>query len=302
MITGTKEEVIQTIADRAGVSVQVVTQVLSQPVNSRTPIMQQAINALTSDGHGVFVCFLYPRINLSPSVRPLVVDDYTGNILHNLYAFAKSKDYNLDYYVAYESLADTSYYQRLIQKYPLGGLISIIPINSRLIIEACDEFHYPHLFIDYQGEEDISAHYSIDVNNREGIRQVMTHLIGLGHRRIGFITGVLSMASARERLTGYQEALEQAAIPYDPALVKEGDWVSDSARRQTESLLQITPPITAIVASNDMQALGAMMTINEAGLQIPADISLTGFDDISITSHVSPRLTTVRQPIASMGT
>lgn len=293
-------EYIEEIAGRIGISPQAVVQVIKSPTNVRTPDTQQILAELVNDGHGVFICLLYKRTHQVPSQRPMVVDDYTGNIILSLYQRARALDYNLDYYVANEAVADHDYYEWLIQQNPGAGLVSIIPINTQTISEVYQ--HYPYVLIDYQGNEDISGSYTISVDNYGGIIQAMQHLFELGHRRIGFITGVLSMSSAQERLQGYQEALRRAGIPFDPALVVEGNWRSEEANQLTVRLLQQTPPITAIVASNDMMALGAMMAINDQGLQVPTDISLVGFDDIAITTHVTPQITTIRQPIVEMGT
>src|SRR5215468_73739 len=129
----------------------------------------------------------------------------------------------------------------------------------------------------------------------------MRYLLVLGHRKIGFITGQMVMASAGERLQGYQDALREAGLPYDPSLVVEGNWTQFGGLEQTRILLERHPDLTAIMASDDVTAFGAMDAIKDAGMRVGEDISVIGFDDIPQAASVYPPLTTVRQPMMEMG-
>ena len=133
-------------------------------------------------------------------------------------------------------------------------------------------------------------------------RQAIDHLIGLGHRRIGFITGKPGVSSARERLAGYRDALRDADIPYDHKLVVTGDFLEERGYQATEQLLALEQRPTAIFTSADTAAIGAIKASRAAGLRVPDDISIVGFDDIPEASLVMPPLTTVRQPLMEMGT
>jgi LacI family transcriptional regulator len=155
--------------------------------------------------------------------------------------------------------------------------------------------------VDYQGEIDMTSEPVISASDRKGVMDAMRHLMALGHKRIGFITGLMHMRSARERLQGYQDALNEIGIRYDPALVVEGDWSQTTGFALTQHLLNIDSPPTAIVASNDVTAFGVMDAVKDAGLRVGEDISVVGFDDIGMASSVYPALTTVRQPMEDMG-
>ena len=129
----------------------------------------------------------------------------------------------------------------------------------------------------------------------------MRHLLALGHRRIGFITGRMDITCSLERLQGYRDGLAEIGLSFDADLVREGDYSQPSGFHQAQSLLQLDDAPTALVVSNDVMAFGAMDAAKAAGLTIGRDVSIIGFDDIPMSSQVYPTLTSVRQPMADMG-
>jgi LacI family transcriptional regulator len=142
---------------------------------------------------------------------------------------------------------------------------------------------------------------SVIATNRVGAMDVMRYLIGLGHRRIGFITGRYDTQSANRRFQGYQDSLAEAGIAFDAELVQAGDYTRERGQVAARALLDRPNPPTAIFAANDQSALGAMDIARELGLRIPHDLSVAGFDNIPETMHVAPMLTTVDQSIHEMG-
>lgn len=126
-------------------------------------------------------------------------------------------------------------------------------------------------------------------------------LIEAGHRRIAHISGEAWMEVSKDRARGYREALATADIPFDPELVREGNWQLSSGYEATKELMALKKPPTAFFCSNDKMALGCYEAIKELGLRIPEDISVIGFDDDEIASHVMPKLTTLRFPRHLMG-
>jgi LacI family transcriptional regulator len=139
----------------------------------------------------------------------------------------------------------------------------------------------------------------VDVDNVGGSRMAVEHLIRLGHRRIGTITGPLSMASGEDRLVGYRQALEAHRIPVQHALIAEGDFTEGGGTIGMQRLLSASP--TAVFAASDSTAIGALKASREAGLHVPEDVALIGFDDIPLAAALEPALTTVRQPIERLG-
>ena len=127
------------------------------------------------------------------------------------------------------------------------------------------------------------------------------HLIQLGHRRIGCITGEMWMEAAQDRLEGYRRALATADIAFDPRLVVEGDWSASAGYKGTRQLLALKDRPTAIFCQNDRTAIGCFEALKEAELRIPEDISVVGYDDEEISRHLHPRLTTSILPHRAMG-
>ncbi|WP_033922235.1 LacI family DNA-binding transcriptional regulator [Sphingomonas sp. 37zxx] len=137
-------------------------------------------------------------------------------------------------------------------------------------------------------------------NDRDVVRGAIEYLIAAGHRRICMIAGPAGFRSAHERQLGYEDALTAAGIAIDRAWIAQGDYRFEGGKRAAERLLDLAPRPTAIFASNDEMAIGTMHIADQRGLEVPADLSIIGFDDTPIASHVWPSLTTVRWPIAAM--
>jgi LacI family transcriptional regulator len=142
---------------------------------------------------------------------------------------------------------------------------------------------------------------SVIATNRVGAMDVMRYLIGLGHRRIGFITGRYDTQSASRRFQGYQDSLAEANIAFDPDLVQGGDYTRERGQMAARLLLDRPDRPTAIFAANDQTAMGVMDIAKALGLRIPQDVSVAGFDNIPESMHGMPMLTTVDQSIHEMG-
>ena len=148
----------------------------------------------------------------------------------------------------------------------------------------------------------------VSVNNGLGGRLATEALLDLGHSRIGFLSGPIKTASRRDRFAGYKRALRAAGIEFDPARVWAGSGKSafgdpeapELGRVGARALLTSGSGITAIVAVNDMYALGAYAGIRSSGLAVPNDVSVIGFDDIALSTLVEPPLSTIRQPVWEM--
>jgi len=141
----------------------------------------------------------------------------------------------------------------------------------------------------------------VDVDSRYGMNQVVDYLAELGHRRMACITPPMDLMFARHRLNGTCASLQSRGIPCDETLIVSSDLTQAGGYQQTQALLDAAEPPTAIIACNDLMALGAMSAVQERGLKVGMDISITGFDDIALAEHSHPPLTTVRQPIEKIG-
>lgn len=142
----------------------------------------------------------------------------------------------------------------------------------------------------------------IHVNNEVGGTMITRHLIDQGHQHIACITGPLYKADSRGRLQGYRRAMEQANMPYVEQLVVESDYMESGGSTALDRLLARQVPFSAIVCGNDLMAFGVIRGLRRLGLKVPDDVSVTGYDDIVMSSYFEPALTTVNVPIGEMGT
>lgn len=142
---------------------------------------------------------------------------------------------------------------------------------------------------------------AVVVDNVAGARQAVEHLLGLGHRRIGAITGLPQISTTHERIQGYREALVSAGVPVDPELMRDGHSRLEGGYRAAGVLLALPRRPTAIFATNNLMAIGLMRAVADQGLRCPDDLSVVCFDDFEWASVFRPRLTTVAQPTYEMG-
>jgi LacI family transcriptional regulator len=189
-----------------------------------------------------------------------------------------------------------SLYRRVVRSGYLDGVIVASsheddPLVPRLLADGIP-------FVSVSQHEDARVNY-VDVDNVDGARMATEHLLRLGHRRVATITGPLSMAPGRDRLTGYNQALAARNVPHDDGLVAISDFTEEGARASFRQLLPHKP--SAIFAASDLMAIGALQAIKDANLSAPDDVALVGFDDLPLASVVDPALTTVRQPIGRLG-
>ena len=179
-----------------------------------------------------------------------------------------------------------------------GLIISPTGEDSHLR-KALEQTHLPVVLVDrILNRFDCDA---VIIDNRTAVRSVMRYLISLGHRRIGFISGLLGSFTGRERLAGYHDALKEAGIAREEGLVQLGNFRSDEAYEATLRLMTAARSPTAIISSNNQMVIGVMKALNHLKLNCPDDISVAGFDDFPWADAFRPQLTTIAQPVHAIG-
>lgn len=179
------------------------------------------------------------------------------------------------------------------------GLVLVITAPAPTAVEELAELHTPLVLLDPVGGSDPTLP-TVGATNWAGGRAATEHLLGLGHRRIGIITGHEWLACSQERLEGYRAALGRAGVPVDEQLVRFGDFHTAGGRQGAAALLDLEDPPTAIFAGSDLQACGVYEEVRARKMHVPDDLSVVGFDDISVCEYLAPPLTTVRQPLSEM--
>jgi LacI family transcriptional regulator len=230
---------------------------------------------------------------------PGLDNGYVGEVARGVDEEIARAEYEMILYTTHRNESKERSYAVKLTRGLSDGLLLVVPLVTGEYLAALREQQFPYVLID-QSDPANQSHV-VDSTNWQGAYEATQYLIGLGHERIGFITGLMTLNSAVERLEGYKAALLDHHLPFDPILVAPGDFWQPSGIIAAIRLLDLSKRPTAIFASNDLSAFGAMEAIRDRGLDIPNDISIVGFDDMPQASLVYPRLTTVRQPLDQMG-
>jgi len=180
------------------------------------------------------------------------------------------------------------------------GVILVTTALDPDLHEELRRLHIPAVVIDPAGVPDLDVP-TIGATNWAGGLAATEHLVGLGHRRVGFLAGRPGLWCSRARLDGYRAGLESAGLTVDPELIAPGDFDYASGFAGGTRLLQLDRPPTAVFAASDEIALGVYEAVRQQALRVPEDLSIVGFDDLPQARWASPPLTTVRQPLAEMG-
>ena len=294
---------IADVAELAQVSKMSVSRVLNGQAGVSEKTRQRILEAVEQLG---YVPNLNPRFRGSgPKLIGLLIPDitttYMGEILRGVSGAAERLNYGLMLYTqgSTDYAERTSYYLSLMENSLVDGVLMVVPRNYEVVVDELKAHELAYVIVDHHS--DTVGEPSVTATNRKGMLDAMRHLLALGHRRIGFITGRMDIVCSHDRLQGYRDGLAEIGLPFDPDLVREGDFLQPTGFKQAQSLLEMDAPPTAIVAANDMMAFGVMDAAKAASLTIGQDISIIGFDDTFAASQVYPPLTTVRQPLANMG-
>jgi LacI family transcriptional regulator len=290
------------VAREAGVSYTTVSRVINSNEHVRLRTRERVMHVMESLGYEVnrqARGLAGGHFNIIGLLVPDLGTGYIGEIVRGIDAELSAAQYDLMLYTTHQRKGKEASYVATLARGSVDGLLLVLPRNPGAYREILNRQNVPYILIDHQGIGEADA--AVGATNKQGSFEATSYLLRLGHRRIGFITGTLEMGCAQERLAGYQQALADYNGHADPQLVRVGDFHQLRGYTAALELLSLPQPPTAIFASNDVSAFGAMDAIREKNLRIPDDISVVGFDDIPQASSVRPTLTTVRQPLEQMG-
>ncbi|MDP3551899.1 MAG: LacI family DNA-binding transcriptional regulator [Novosphingobium sp.] len=187
----------------------------------------------------------------------------------------------------------------LVSETHVDGIILSSPVTDcDPVLRALEAMDIPFVRISPGTNHALTS--SVFMDDAQAADDMTTHLINAGHRRIGFIKGHQNHMASDDRLFGYRRALDRAGISYDPVLVCEGEFDFDSGTRGANALLDLPNRPTAIFASNDDMAAGVLAIAHDRGINVPAELSVAGFDDTTLARTVWPPLTTIHQPMIEL--
>jgi LacI family transcriptional regulator len=260
-----------------------------------------AIKALDYEPNTLARGLVTRRTNTIGVVVYDIANPYYGQLVRGMEDAAFSRGYDLIIGNSdADALKDISYL-RVFHRRRVDGILATIADSSRDDLGAWTRASCPVVFLDkFFGSDNCSY---VTVNNRQAASQAVDHLLQIGHRRVGILTASTTAShSVKERFAGYRDSLSARGIAFEPALLGRCERQSeDGGYAAARELLGSRQRPTAIFCINDAIAIGAMRAIYQAGLEIPRDISVVGFDDVPIAALLRVPLTTVAQPIQKMG-
>jgi LacI family transcriptional regulator len=303
LVTGTGRVSVRAIAAETGLSIATISRVLNGGGNVASDTRARVRRVVERLGDRA------PEPRRRPPARatrppvfvrcPYLLTDYFGHIVTSIAETLAlhGQSMLLD---AGDAVVKSSAVRELPRRRDAYGALLILPPEPRADLEALAARSYPFVVVDPRtavprGMVSISAaHFS-------GSRAATRHLIELGHRRIGVITGPPHWHTRDDRVGGHLAALAEAGMLGDPELMRCGEPATKTGVRAGGELLDLPRPPSAVACFNDKVAVGMMEAAAARGLCVPQDLSVAGFDDIDVSRATTPRLTTVRQPLQEMG-
>ncbi len=295
------------IAERTGKSVTTVSRALAgySDVSESTRIqVQQIANELGYEPNITARQLQKQRTDtialVLPTFGPRFSDPFFSEFLAGVGNESARHGFDLLVSTLSPGREEEAVYLRKIRSRRVDGFIVVRTRRQDARIRLLQEHNIPFsVFGRTEGDNNFPF---VDENSQEGMRQVVTHLIELGHTRLAWIGTSPELMFAHYRLLGFVNTLKKHNLPVDKNLMIEGDLTQRAGREIGGRLLDMPSPPTAIVACNDLMALGALSAAQERGLVVGKDVSITGFDDIPLAEHSHPPLTTVHQPVYKIGT
>jgi DNA-binding LacI/PurR family transcriptional regulator len=292
---------IKDIARVANISYSTVSRALndSSRVNPETKARVQRIAAeMGYLPSAVARSLVTRRTNTLGIVVTTITDLFFAEVIHAIEETALKHSYNVILTNSGGHLDRELAALRSLRERRVDGIILISGcINDTFCKE--EGIDVPIVIINNAHREHVG--YSVEVDNAAGGREAVDHLLQLGHTRIAHIAGPAREWDAAERLRGYEEALRAGGLAVDRELIVPGDNLPEGGIASMKQLLALPVRPTAVFCYNDATAIGAMRAVRLAGLRIPEDVSIVGFDDIDLARHLEPPLTTVAQPKRQMG-
>lgn len=294
---------IKDVAEQARVSIATVSKVLNDPdygsAQTRTRVMS-AVKKLGYRPNNVARSMVKGKTNVIALVIPDVRNQFFTSVARGVEDVASKYDYRVMLCNTDEDPAKQQKYIDVFRTRIVDGFIIAVASERDRHLRNIDRQVLPFVFIDRVCEEIPGD--AIVVDNRDGAHKAVTHLLQLGHRRIGLITGKRDTLTGRERLRGYLEAFRDYGLEPDDELIKDGGFTIEGGYEAAKALLSVKDRPTAVFVSNNAMTIGCLKALAEARIRIPDQMAVVGFDDSEWAEFFTPPLTVVRQPTYTMGT
>ncbi len=296
---GSGRVTMQQVAAEAGVSVSTVSKVINGRYGVASETIERVTDVIERLGFEASLVARSLRNRRTNVIGVLVADfePFSTEVLKGAADAIRGSGYELVAYSAGGHVEEHVGWERRYLSRVMGTLVD----GAVLVTPTVTDVQYDGPVVAVDPHTGRSGMPTVTAHNLQGARLAVDHLLGLGHTRIGMVTGRPDLVSARLREQGYREAHAAAGIAVDEALLAPGSFEPEPARVAARSLLTLPEPPTAVFAANDLSALATLEAAAELGVQVPDQLSVVGFDNIPESALAHPSLTTVQQPMRQMG-
>jgi LacI family transcriptional regulator len=231
------------------------------------------------------------------ALTTIFTDPYFPMLIQGSVAACDARGYFLMLSLALGQPDDT--FRWLLRSRHIDGVIVVAALAGDAFVARLLDEHFPFVLVGRNSERGVLI--TLDTDNAHGAGMAARHLAQLDYVRIATISGPANTPAAIDRREGFLCTLRSVGIETPTEYIQAGDWSESSGKQAMQRLLQVTPPPEAVFVASDSMAIGALKALRAAGLKVPEDIALVGFDDMPLAAAVEPPLTTVRQPIDQLG-
>jgi len=299
------ELTLEDIARQAGVSRSTVSRVINDQPYVRQDVRERVLSVIQSTGfhpniaaralvtqRSWMIGLVLPR-----TVSSFFVDPYFPRLTQGIAQACNQYNYTLGLFLVGTPEDEEKIYPRVTRKGFLDGILIQSGQIGDQLIDRLVKLDFPLVVAGRPFNTDEISY--IDVDNIHSAHNAVNHLIRLGYKRIGTITGIMHSTTGIDRLEGYCKAILAQGWRLDEALIARGDFTENGGYKAMKQMLKVKPD--AVFAASDATAIGAIRAVEEAGLRVPQDVAFVGFDDLPVASGSEIKLTTIRQPIIQFG-
>jgi DNA-binding LacI/PurR family transcriptional regulator len=292
------------VAERAGVSISTVSRVINQssPVSpKKTARVLAAIEELNFQPKAAARKLASRKTYTIGLLLPIISGDYFASMLRGIERGVIEADYDLLIHSTFLETRSKTPFKRVLGEHNTDGLIVFTDSLDEKELKRLSDLDFPVVLL-HRSSPDGLGIPSVTVENKNGARGVITHLIRVhNRRRIVFLRGPDSHEDTHWREAGYLQSLKDNNIEYDPSLIGSGNFNDKDAQDAIESMMLDGVEFDAVFAGDDEAASGVLRALRWAGVRVPEDVSVVGFDDSSLASHLVPQLTTVNAQVEEAG-
>ena len=292
---------IKDIASEAGVSTATVSHVINKTRFVSDNVRARVLEAIERHNY-------YPNAHArslasgNSRILGLVISDIANPFFPELVKSIETAAYEQDYDVVlsntnYDPERASHYVRRFIER-KVAGVALMTSEMDKSLIEELARCEVPVVFLD-SGETGLHMS-NLRVRYSQGIKQAIRHLVELGHENVAFISGLPHLRSAKRRLEAFMETMREV-LPDAKTHIYQGDFKIEGGMRAAAEMLAADDLPTAVITANDLMAFGALSEFRRAGINVPRDVSVVGFDNIAFSSLIEPSLTTVNLPLSELG-